>query len=251
MKLHTVAAVAALGLALSGCATVFEGTSQEISVVTNPPGASCSFERQGMQVGTIASTPGTANIRKSKYDIWIKCDKAGFQQAQYLNHSGTTATIAGNVAADLILTAGLSSIVDSADGADNKYDSAVNITLIPVSAAPLPSVLTGNSSASVSNQTAKPSFGITGSTVTSESSVSVGMPEAFGVWISSVAPSSLAERTGLKQGDVIQTVDDKRISTFDELSGLISKATPGSTMKLGVWRDKQMTVITVVFSGQI
>lgn len=84
-----------------------------------------------MEVGRIANTPGTANIRKSKYDITIKCTKDGYQEATYLNHSGTTATIAANVAADIILTAGLSSIVDSADGADNKYDSAVNISMIP------------------------------------------------------------------------------------------------------------------------
>ena len=132
------AAIAVLVCAsgLSGCATVFEGTSQEITVTTNPPGASCTFERVGTQVGTIGSTPGTANIRKSKHDITIICDKPGYQQAQYLNHSGVTATIAANVAADIILTAGLSSIVDSADGADNKYDSAVNLTLIPLDMVP-------------------------------------------------------------------------------------------------------------------
>ena len=132
MKVTGIAAITALGVALSGCATVFEGTSQEISVVTNPSGASCIFERQGMQVGTITATPGTANIRKSKYDLMIRCSKPGYQDSSYLNHSGTTATIAANVAADIILTAGLSSIIDSADGADNKYDSAVNITLNPV-----------------------------------------------------------------------------------------------------------------------
>lgn len=132
MKLTAIVAVAALGAAVSGCATVFEGTSQEITVVTNPPGASCSFERQGMQVGAIAKTPGTANIRKSKYDIIVKCDKPGYQQGQYLDHSGVSAAIAGNVAADLLLTWGVSSIVDSADGADNKYESAVNMTLLPI-----------------------------------------------------------------------------------------------------------------------
>jgi hypothetical protein len=136
MKYVAFAAVAALGVALSGCATVFEGTSQEITVNTNPPGALCIFARNGAEVGRIGSTPGTANIRKSKYDITITCAKDGFQTATYLNHSGTTATIAANVAADLVLTAGLSSIVDSADGADNKYDSAVNLSLTPNEYAP-------------------------------------------------------------------------------------------------------------------
>lgn len=133
MKFASLAIIAVTGMALCGCATVFEGTSQEISVVSNPPGAFCVFDRQGMQVGVIASTPGTANIRKSKYDITIRCSRVGYQEADYLNHSGVTATIAANVAADILLTGGISSLVDSADGADNKYDSAVNITLVPLS----------------------------------------------------------------------------------------------------------------------
>lgn len=128
VRVSLLLAVSALS---AGCASVFEGLSQEITVVTNPPGAICAFERQGYEVGRIASTPGTANIRKSKYDITIKCNKPGYAEAQYLNHSGTTATIAANIAADLILTAGISSIVDSASGADNKYDSVVNVSLIP------------------------------------------------------------------------------------------------------------------------
>jgi len=131
-RLCAFAAVAAMEVALSGCATVFEGTSQEITVTTNPPGATCELDRKdGNVVGRIESTPQTINIRKSKYDILIKCTKPGYLEADYLNHSGTTATIAANVAADVLLTAGLSSIIDSADGADNKYDSAGNITLLP------------------------------------------------------------------------------------------------------------------------
>ena len=135
MKIISAAGLCALCVGLFGCASITEGTSQDISVVTNPAGASCVFERQGMNIGTIASTPATLNVPKRKYDITIKCNKPGFQEASYLNHSGVTAVIAANVATDLLLTAGLSSIIDSSTGADNKYDSAVNITLIPIQAA--------------------------------------------------------------------------------------------------------------------
>ena len=135
MKTKTLAALAAMSVAaspLGGCASVFEGTSQDINVVTNPMGARCAFKREdGMDVGVLESTPGKLTVRKSKYDLTITCTKAGYQPAAYVNNSGTTATIAANVAADLILTAGISSIVDSSTGADNKYDSVVNITLIP------------------------------------------------------------------------------------------------------------------------
>ena len=126
------AGLCALSLALSGCASITEGTSQDIAVNTNPAGASCVFERQGMNIGTIASTPATLNVPKRKYDILIRCNKPGYQEGTYLNHSGVTAVIAANVATDILLTAGLSSIIDSSTGADTKYDSAVNITLVPV-----------------------------------------------------------------------------------------------------------------------
>src|SRR5437763_15862810 len=104
MKLIRVAALAAVSVGMSGCATVFEGLHQNITVATSPGNATCKFERQGQSIGSIANTPGTLSVRKDKHDILIKCTKPGYQEAQYLNHSGTTATIAANVAADLLLT---------------------------------------------------------------------------------------------------------------------------------------------------
>lgn len=130
MKIRTLVLVAGMGFLLASCVSVFEGTSQDISVNTNPVGATCDFQREGKTIGTVHSTPGTLTVRKSKYDITVVCNKPGYQTATYLNHSGTSATIAANVAVDLIFTAGLSSIVDSANGADNKYDSVVNLSLL-------------------------------------------------------------------------------------------------------------------------
>lgn len=129
-------AVSFAAVCLSGCVSVFEGTSQDISVVTNPPGARCAFKRDdGRDMGSVEVTPAKLTVRKSKYDLTITCKKEGYQDAAYINHSGTSATIAANVAVDLLLTAGISSIVDSANGADNKYDSLVNITMIPLNTA--------------------------------------------------------------------------------------------------------------------
>lgn len=132
----TAMAVTFAAVCLSGCVSVFEGTSQDISVVTNPTGARCAFKREdGRDMGSIESTPAKLTVRKSKYDLTITCKKEGYQDAAYVNNSGTSATIAANVAVDLLLTAGISSIVDSANGADNKYDSVVNITMVPIAPA--------------------------------------------------------------------------------------------------------------------
>jgi hypothetical protein len=130
MNIRAFLAAASL-LPCMGCVSVFEGTSQDIHVATSPSGANCVFERQGQNIGTIVNTPGVLTVRKNKYDITIKCDKPGYEQAAYNNHSGVSGAIAANIAVDILLTAGIASIVDSANGADNKYDSVVNLTLIP------------------------------------------------------------------------------------------------------------------------
>jgi hypothetical protein len=138
-KTASAIAAAAVACGLAGCATLLEGTSQEILVSTNPAGATCTFEREGQTIATVPVTPGAALVQRRKHDITIKCKKAGFEEAVYINNSGlASGAVAGNVAADLLLTAGLSSIVDSASGADNQYESTVNITMIPTAAIPPP-----------------------------------------------------------------------------------------------------------------
>jgi hypothetical protein len=93
------------------------------------------LEREGQSIGSVQSTPASVMVRRRKYDITIRCNKQGFEEAVYVNNSGlASGAVAGNVAADLLLTAGLSSIIDSASGADNQYEGTVNITLIPKSA---------------------------------------------------------------------------------------------------------------------
>lgn len=114
-------------IGLSGCATILDGSSQQISVATNPSGADCGLYRQNERIATIQNTPGSALVQKSKYNVWIACVKSGYLPASYLNHSGTTDASFGN-----ILAGGLIGVaVDSATGSDNKYESKVNVSLIP------------------------------------------------------------------------------------------------------------------------
>ena len=90
MKIYRLAGVIALGLISSGCASVVEGTSQTIAVNTTPAGASCTLNRQPEGViGQIPNTPGSALIKKTKYDITIKCNKAGYQEATATDKSGS------------------------------------------------------------------------------------------------------------------------------------------------------------------
>ena len=112
-------------LLLPACATIMEGSSQEVMVNTNPEGASCALNRQGETIGRINPTPGAVTVKKSKYDLTIVCTKAGYEKATYLNHSGSEGATFGNI----ILGGGIGWAVDSANGSDNHYDSPVNISL--------------------------------------------------------------------------------------------------------------------------
>jgi hypothetical protein len=114
----------------SGCSTIVSGTDQDILVNTNPNGAKCELERKGKVIAIVNSTPGTANVSKTKYDILIKCNKEGYENATYINHSGwESGSGAAGIALDVIVTLGASSAIDSMTGADNKYEPAVNINL--------------------------------------------------------------------------------------------------------------------------
>jgi hypothetical protein len=112
---------------LSACSTIIEGRSQQIMVNTNPSGANCNIFRNGDKIASVIDTPGSAYIEKTKYDIKIECSKKRYQIATYMNHSGTAGATWGNIAAGGLIGWG----VDSATGSDNKYETPVNITLVP------------------------------------------------------------------------------------------------------------------------
>jgi hypothetical protein len=115
-------------LGLSACASIVEGTSQAIMVNTNPSGADCTLNREGVAIARVSPTPGSVTIKKTKYDMSILCSKAGYQDTTFMLHSGEAGATYGNLAFGGLIGWG----IDSATGADNKYDSPVNISLVPL-----------------------------------------------------------------------------------------------------------------------
>lgn len=127
MKPFAIALLAASSL-LASCAAIVQGTTQEITVNTTPQGASCDFQREGRSIGTIPATPGTLKVDRTKFDISIVCAKDGYETSTYLHKSGANVSGTG---ASILLTGGVGWAVDSASGADNQYEAAVNITMLP------------------------------------------------------------------------------------------------------------------------
>ncbi len=62
-------------LLLPGCASIVSGSTDEIEVATNPPGADCILYRDGANVGRINPTPGKLTVARSYSDITVNCTK--------------------------------------------------------------------------------------------------------------------------------------------------------------------------------
>ena len=122
----TASAVLALGL--GGCATIVEGTSQNVSISTQPPGAACTVSRQGQQIAAVISTPGNVKVDKSKNDLVVTCTKEGYQPSTGVYSSTFNGTTFGNI----ILGGVAGAVIDASTGASYNYPQQVSIAMTHV-----------------------------------------------------------------------------------------------------------------------
>jgi len=86
-------------------------------------------------------------------------------------------------------------------------------------------------------------LGVQAQPMTAEIADSLSLGSASGALIAQVTPDGPALAAGIKSGDVIKSVDGKSITTVRDLRRTIAGAQPGSTVKIGLWRDgKEMTL---------
>lgn len=104
--------------ALSGCASIITGTTQSISVNSDPEGASCRVSRGGITLGVVPSTPGSVVVHRGSTGLDITCSKPGYALAQTTQPTNIETWIFGNV-----LIGGLIGVViDFSTGAAYTYD---------------------------------------------------------------------------------------------------------------------------------
>jgi len=112
---------------LGGCATLTTSSSQTVTLTTEPPGAACTFRREGEVIGIVNPTPGSLSVAKSHADIDVTCVKEGFLDAVGRVGSKFQAMTFGN-----ILFGGIIGIaVDAVSGATAEYEANVAIRLTP------------------------------------------------------------------------------------------------------------------------
>lgn len=124
--IRRLSALVTIGLVATGCSSIIDGRSQTISFNTNPAGANCVLTRNGLTIGNV-QTPGGILVEKTKHNIQVVCAKEGYEDSTAMLKSGVAGATFGNI----ILGGGIGWAIDSASGADNKYDEVVNVTLNP------------------------------------------------------------------------------------------------------------------------
>ena len=97
--------------------------------------------------------------------------------------------------------------------------------------------------------TNKAYMGITPQTMTAQMAQQYRYDVTEGVFVCSVDPDSAADKAGLKLGDVITKMDDKTISSYEDLVAAKKSYSAGDTVTLTVYRGGETIEVPLTFDA--
>lgn len=136
MKIRPVLLSLAFAPLMTGCASVVEGTTQQIAIATNPEiGAACTGANAKGQWSVV--TPGTITVKKSTTTILtIRCSKPGWEDAtSYAAGKLSKAGIAGEIVPYVGL---VNYAADMSSGAMIVYPNSITVPMRPALPQPPP-----------------------------------------------------------------------------------------------------------------
>ncbi|KGJ98976.1 Do family serine endopeptidase [Thalassotalea sp. ND16A] len=92
-------------------------------------------------------------------------------------------------------------------------------------------------------------LGITGNSINAELAKAMDLDINQGGFVSQVAPDSAAEEAGIKAGDIIIEVNDRKVRSFNELRGKIGSIGAGKTVELTLLRDGDEKTVEVTLKA--
>lgn len=81
--------------------------------------------------------------------------------------------------------------------------------------------------------------------ITTDLAASFGLADKKGILIAQVEPGSPSDKAGLKQGDIIVSLDNLPVTTIGDFRNSIASTKPGDKRMLGVSRDKKLLQLPV------
>lgn len=136
MKIRLILLALALAPFATGCASVVEGTTQQIAIATNPEiGADCTGSNSKGQWSV--TTPGTITVKKSTTTVLtIHCSKPGWEDAtSYAAGKWSKAGIAGEIVPYVGL---VNYAADMSSGAMIVYPNSITVPMRPALPQPPP-----------------------------------------------------------------------------------------------------------------
>jgi Do/DeqQ family serine protease len=87
-------------------------------------------------------------------------------------------------------------------------------------------------------------LGVIAQPLTPDLAASLGLPDAHGALVSRVEDGSPAAKAGVRQGDVITTIDGKPVADANALRNTVAGLQPGSETTIGVMREGRRRELT-------
>lgn len=120
-----VPALIAATISLTGCASIVDGTHQQIQVQTPPAQAAHCVLSNDKGQWEVYNTPNVVKVHKSIGVLYVTCDKHGYYNKTRVVESTTKVMLAGNIVFGSFLGAG----IDTVDGAAFEYPHTIIVPL--------------------------------------------------------------------------------------------------------------------------
>lgn len=82
-------------------------------------------------------------------------------------------------------------------------------------------------------------IGVSITQITDQYAKEIGLEANQGAFVGEVIRNSPAERAGVKVGDVIVKINDRKIADYKDLLKIVGETPVGSSLKLTVWRERK------------
>ena len=126
-NMHLFVALA-IGIILTGCATITRGTTQVVAINTpGVPGATCTLTSESIGTQTLV-TPSTVPLQKGVNNVAVHCTKQCYHEGVGVIASNVEGMTAGNILVGGVIGLG----VDAASGAMNSYAPEVQVVMTPI-----------------------------------------------------------------------------------------------------------------------
>lgn len=93
-------------------------------------------------------------------------------------------------------------------------------------------------------------LGLTGTELNADLAKNFGYDSNTGAFVNEIIEGSAADKAGIRSGDIITSIDGKKIQSFGELRAKVATLGAGAKVKLGIFRDGKEIEVTVTLQEE-